>query len=150
MSSRQQFYGATRQRGAIGMMAALTLGMALVFVLLVVDSGRLYLEKRDLQRVADMAALEASTRGGDCAAGATATVYANASANRNGFTFPGPDRNLQVACGVGVPCLEPVHDAEEPKQDEQDQRQKPHGRGSAEGFSILAQAGRLQRAIAKD
>ena len=100
MSSRLQFYGATRQRGAIGMMAALTLGMALVFVLLVVDSGRLYLEKRDLQRVADMAALEASTRGGDCAAGATATVYANASANRNGFTFPGPDRNLQVACGV--------------------------------------------------
>jgi uncharacterized membrane protein len=81
-------------------MAALTLGMALVFLLVVVDSGRLYLEKRDLQRVADMAALEASTRSGDCAAGNTATVYATASANRNGFTLPDPNRNLLVACGA--------------------------------------------------
>jgi uncharacterized membrane protein len=81
-------------------MAALTLGMALVFLLVVVDSGRLYLEKRDLQRVADMAALEASTRSGDCAAGNTATVYAIASANRNGFTLPDPNRNLLVACGA--------------------------------------------------
>jgi uncharacterized membrane protein len=74
--------------------------MALVFLLVVVDSGRLYLEKRDLQRVADMAALEASTRSGDCAAGNTATVYATASANRNGFTLPDPNRNLLVACGA--------------------------------------------------
>jgi len=81
-------------------MAALTLGMALMFLLVVVDSGRLYLEKRDLQRVADMAALEASTRSGDCAAGKTATVYATASANRNGFTLPDPNRNLLVACGA--------------------------------------------------
>ncbi|MFJ7284094.1 pilus assembly protein TadG-related protein [Pseudomonas sp. NPDC099000] len=100
MSHRLQFCGPVRQRGAIGLMAALTLGMALMFMLVVVDSGRLYLEKRDLQRVADMAALEASTLGGDCATGATATVYASASANRNGFTFPGPDRNLLVACGA--------------------------------------------------
>jgi uncharacterized membrane protein len=95
-----QFRSPSRQRGAIGLMAALTLGMALVFLLVVVDSGRLYLEKRDLQRVADMAALEASTRSGDCAAGNTATVYATASANRNGFTLPDPNRNLLVACGA--------------------------------------------------
>lgn len=47
-----------RQRGAIGMMAALTLGLALLCTLIVVDSGRLYLEKRSLQRVADIAALD--------------------------------------------------------------------------------------------
>lgn len=57
-----------RQRGAIGLMAALTLGLALVFLLLVVDSGRLYLEKRKLQGIADMAALEAVQRNGDCLA----------------------------------------------------------------------------------
>ena len=37
-------------------MAALTLGLALLFMLLVVDSGRLYLEQRKLQRIADMSA----------------------------------------------------------------------------------------------
>lgn len=100
MSPRLQFRRPSRQRGAIGLMAALTLGLALVFLLVVVDSGRLYLEKRDLQRVADMAALEASTRNGDCAAGNTATVYATASANRNDFTLPDPSRNLLVACGA--------------------------------------------------
>lgn len=95
-----QFRGPVRQRGAIGLMAALTLGMALVFLLLVVDSGRLYLEKRNLQRVADMAALEAASRGGDCAAGATATTYATASATRNGFILPDPTRTLAVTCGA--------------------------------------------------
>ncbi|RMU35565.1 hypothetical protein ALP32_04526, partial [Pseudomonas avellanae] len=46
-----------RQRGAIGLIAALTLGLALLCALVVVDSGRLYLEKRSLQRIADIAAL---------------------------------------------------------------------------------------------
>jgi len=45
-------------------MAALTLGLALLFMLLTVDSGRLYLEQRKLQRIADMAALEAAEHGG--------------------------------------------------------------------------------------
>ena len=58
--------GSARQRGAIGLMGAMTLGVALLFLLLVVDSGRLYLEKRKLQRVADTAALEVVTRGGAC------------------------------------------------------------------------------------
>lgn len=100
MSSCSQFRSPARQRGAIGLMAALTLGMALVFLLIVVDSGRLYLEKRSLQRIADMAALEAATRNGDCAVGATATGYATASANRNGFTLPDATRSLAVACGT--------------------------------------------------
>ncbi|WP_152907196.1 pilus assembly protein TadG-related protein, partial [Pseudomonas aeruginosa] len=47
-----------RQRGAIGILAATTLLLALICLLLVVDTGRLYLEQRNLQRVADVAALE--------------------------------------------------------------------------------------------
>ena len=100
MSPRMQFRGPVRQRGAIGLMAALTLTLALAFMLLVVDTGRLYLEKRSLQRVADMAALEAATRGGDCSAGSTANTYATASAQRNGFAIPSTGRALAVACGV--------------------------------------------------
>ncbi|WP_131696696.1 pilus assembly protein TadG-related protein [Pseudomonas sp. JAI120] len=89
-----------RQRGAIGLMAALTLGLALVFLLLVVDSGRLYLEKRKLQGIADMAALEAVQRNGDCLAASnnTATAYAGASAARNGYIIP-PANALDVRCG---------------------------------------------------
>ena len=59
MSPRSQFRGPAQQRGAIGLMAAATFGLALLFALLVVDSGRLYLEQRKLQRVADTAALAA-------------------------------------------------------------------------------------------
>ena len=59
MSPCLQFRGPARQRGAIGLMAAGTLALALGFMLLVIDSGRLYLEQRKLQRVADTAALEA-------------------------------------------------------------------------------------------
>ena len=75
-----------QQRGAIGLMAALTLGLVLVFMLLVVDGGRLYMEQRKLQRVADMAALEAVSRAGTCLGSTpTATRYANQSAIRNTF-----------------------------------------------------------------
>ena len=100
MSPRMQFRGPARQTGAIGLMAAVTLALALAFMLLVIDSGRLYLEKRNLQRIADMAALEAATRGGDCSTGATATSYATASAQRNGFTVPSDGRALAVSCGA--------------------------------------------------
>nr|WP_180204102.1 pilus assembly protein TadG-related protein [Pseudomonas sp. SbOxS1]NYU03943.1 hypothetical protein [Pseudomonas sp. SbOxS1] len=100
MSPRMQFRGPARQKGAIGLMAAVTLALALAFMLLVIDSGRLYLEKRNLQRIADMAALEAATRGGDCSTGGTATSYATASAQRNGFTLPSDGRALAVSCGA--------------------------------------------------
>ena len=46
MSRRLQFRGPAGQRGAIGLLAAMTFGLALLFALLVVDSGRLYLEQR--------------------------------------------------------------------------------------------------------
>jgi uncharacterized membrane protein len=107
MPPRMQFRGPARQRGAIGLMAALTLAMALGFMLLVIDTGRLYLEQRKLQRVADTAALEAVTRDGNCQSGQSATHYATQSATRNGFTV-NADNTLTVSCGtlqVGVDHL---------------------------------------------
>ena len=99
MSPRFRFNGPARQRGAIGLMAALTLGLALVCMVLVIDSGRLYMEQRRLQRVVDVAALEAVSRGGDCLTGASATQYVTASAARNSFTV-GQGTTLTVTCGT--------------------------------------------------
>ncbi|KQN44984.1 hypothetical protein ASE98_08560 [Pseudomonas sp. Leaf48] len=99
MSPRMQFRGPARQRGAIGLMAALTLTLALGFMLLVVDTGRLYLEQRKLQRLADVAALEAVSRNGDCLVpAATATVYALESATRNGYNAA-DSMTLNTDCG---------------------------------------------------
>lgn len=89
----------SRQRGAIGLMAAGTLALALVFTLLAVDSGRLYLEKRKLQSVADTSALEAAGLGGQCGTNTTATAYATQNAARNGFVV-GNGRTLAVTCGT--------------------------------------------------
>ena len=93
------FNGSRQQRGAIGLMAAVTLGMVLLFMLLVVDSGRLYLEQRKLQRVADMAVLEAVTRAGNCTGTSTAAGFANQSAIRNSFT-PGTVQKINTTCGT--------------------------------------------------
>ncbi|WP_273822273.1 pilus assembly protein TadG-related protein [Pseudomonas asplenii] len=93
------FRGPSKQRGAIGLMAALTLGLALLSMVVVVDSGRLYLAKRSLQRVADTAALEAASRGGNCLAGLSAASYATQSANRNAFVV-GSGNTLTTACGT--------------------------------------------------
>lgn len=99
MSPRTQFRGPARQRGAIGLMAAGTLALALGFTLLVIDTGRLYMEQRKLQRVADTAALEAVSRDGNCKSGQSATTYATQSATRNGFTVSA-DNTLIVSCGT--------------------------------------------------
>ncbi len=94
------FTGPQQQRGAIGLMAAVTLGMVLLFMLLVVDSGRLYLEQRKLQRVADMAVLEAVTRLGNClATPSTAQGFAEGNAKLNSFT-PGGVQHIATACGT--------------------------------------------------
>ncbi|WP_198919698.1 TadG family pilus assembly protein [Pseudomonas chlororaphis] len=105
MFSRTQFSGPARQRGAIGLIGALALGTAVLCTLVVVDSGRLYLDQRELQRVADNAALEAVARGGNCQAGGSADTYAKESAARNGFVVSDPDnpdiykRELTATCG---------------------------------------------------
>ncbi|AIZ35479.1 pilus assembly protein TadG-related protein [Pseudomonas parafulva] len=88
---------AARQRGAIGLMAVITLGLALLMLLLVVDSGRLYLEQRKLQRIADMAALEAAGQFAMCTgSGPSASAIARTAATRNGHA---PDGPLQATCG---------------------------------------------------
>ncbi|MHA6573093.1 pilus assembly protein TadG-related protein [Pseudomonas yamanorum] len=86
------------QRGAIGLIAVGTLALALVCTLLVVDSGRLYLEKRKLQGVADTAALEAVGRKGTCLPGLTAAAYAGQSVARNNFVV-GNGNTLVTTCG---------------------------------------------------
>ncbi|KIY40161.1 hypothetical protein TZ03_14625 [Pseudomonas sp. 10-1B] len=88
---------AARQRGAIGLMAVVTLGLALLFMLVVIDSGRLYLEQRKLQRIADMAALEAAGQFAVCTgSGPQATAIARAAATRNGHA---PGNPLTASCG---------------------------------------------------
>ncbi|UCL88289.1 pilus assembly protein TadG-related protein [Pseudomonas sp. HS-18] len=91
--------GRERQRGAIGVMAAGTLLLALICLALVIDTGRLYYEQRKLQRVADMAALEAATQGGMCGvANANLTELSHASAAKNGFV-PGSGDSLSAQLG---------------------------------------------------
>lgn len=90
---------ATRQGGAIGLMTALTLALAVVFGLLAVDGGRLYMEQRKLQRIVDMAALEAAGQSATCnGIGPQAATLANTSAVRNGFTLTGGN-TLVTTCG---------------------------------------------------
>ncbi|WP_095138197.1 pilus assembly protein TadG-related protein [Pseudomonas sp. Irchel s3a10] len=98
MSPCSQFNGPARQRGAISLMAAATLSLALVLMLLVVDTGRLYMEQRKLQRVVDSAALEAVSRGGNCQSGLSAATYAGQSAVRNGYTVD-TNNTLTTTCG---------------------------------------------------
>jgi len=98
MSPRTQFNGPARQYGAIGLMAAATLSLALVLMLLVVDTGRLYMEQRKLQRVVDSAALEAVSRGGNCQSGLSAATYAGQSAVRNGYIVDS-NNTLATTCG---------------------------------------------------
>nr|WP_269835831.1 pilus assembly protein TadG-related protein [Pseudomonas putida] len=79
------------------MMAVTTLAMALLFLLVAVDSGRLYLEQRKLQRIADMAALEAAGRYAVCTGnGPQATAIARNAATRNGHA---PGNPLVASCG---------------------------------------------------
>ncbi|MFF7062101.1 pilus assembly protein TadG-related protein [Pseudomonas sp. NPDC008258] len=88
---------AARQRGAIGLMAVVTLGLALLFMLVVLDSGRLYLEQRKLQRIADMSALEAAGQFAVCTgSGPQATAIARVAATRNGHA---PSNPLTASCG---------------------------------------------------
>lgn len=92
--------GRERQRGAIGVMAAGTLLLALICLALVIDTGRLYFEQRKLQRVADMAALEAATQGGMCGSQLAGDIqgFVTSSAAKNGFV-PGTGDTLTGTLG---------------------------------------------------
>ncbi|MCB5184472.1 pilus assembly protein TadG-related protein [Methylobacillus gramineus] len=60
------FVSRHNQRGAIGLFGVIILMLAVLFTALVVDSGRLWMLKRHLQHVADMAAIEAGRQVGGC------------------------------------------------------------------------------------
>lgn len=76
-----------RERGASLMLATLFMVLAVSCLALVVDTARLYVEKRKLQRVADLVALDVAMRGGLCGSGllGDAQTLAQASAVRNGY-----------------------------------------------------------------
>ncbi|MCP8464696.1 pilus assembly protein TadG-related protein [Pseudomonas sp. ZM23] len=101
--------GRERQRGAIGIPAAATLLLALICLALVVDTGRLYLEQRKLQRVVDSAALETATQSGMCGSQSAGQIqsYAASSAAGNGFVAGSGDSlvatlgSVQLDSGYG-------------------------------------------------
>ncbi|MCL7462309.1 pilus assembly protein TadG-related protein [Pseudomonas sp. NW5] len=77
-----------RQKGAFGILAASAMSLALGCLVLVVDGGRLYMEQRRLQKIADTAALESVARlpQGSCSMDpALALQIAKESAQRNNF-----------------------------------------------------------------
>ncbi|WP_355662075.1 pilus assembly protein TadG-related protein [Halomonas salifodinae] len=58
MSFYRREAGPRRQRGAIGLMAAAVMALVILCIVVALDTGRLYMQKQNLQRVADMAALD--------------------------------------------------------------------------------------------
>lgn len=89
-----------RQLGAFSIMTAFTLLMLLMFLVLVLDSGRLYMEQRKLQKVADTAALGALLLlpDGNCSTDRALTEKnARYNADANGFTASGK-RSLTLQC----------------------------------------------------
>jgi uncharacterized membrane protein len=111
-----------RQRGAIGVMAALVILISFLFMALAIDSGRLWLAKRDLQQIADISAMTAANRIGcdahdlgaiqDAAqAAAVANGYAGnltAAPNTVGVGFVETDATgLRAFTGMAPP-LDPV------------------------------------------
>lgn len=100
-SPRRRARSLTRQRGALGILGAMVLLLSILFTALAVDTGRLMMEQRRLQTVADMAALDASSQSGWCGDGSlsTAEAAAQASAARNNHPVAG-DRTLEVLLGT--------------------------------------------------
>lgn len=93
------------QRGAFSILTAFTLLVLLLFLALVVDGGRLYMEQRKLQKIADMAALEAVARleNGNCAAEpVNAAGYADENALRHGF-LQNSGQSLVTQCATVTP-----------------------------------------------
>jgi len=90
----------TRQKGAFNILAAATLLILLMFLGIALDTGRLYLEKRQLQKIADMAAMESILRlpDGHCSSSPDdAQLFAEESAQRHNFTTTA-SQGLSAAC----------------------------------------------------
>lgn len=84
------------QRGAVSVLAVVWILVALV-TLGTIDIGNLFYQRRDMQRIADMAALAGAQRMDDQCAQPTATATANASAN--GFNSQASGYSLSIVCG---------------------------------------------------
>ncbi len=85
-----------RQRGAVLIMTVGFMFLGLVCMALVIDTGRLYMDKRKLQRIADVAAMDAAFEH-SCGQGGSikATTEAQNSAVKNG----GVAREVSASCG---------------------------------------------------
>ncbi|MBF6648790.1 pilus assembly protein TadG-related protein [Methylobacter sp. BlB1] len=74
-----------RQRGAIGILGASVLLLSVLFTALAVDTGRLMLEQRRLQKIADMAALDGA-RALSCSGDTAVNAAVSQSAELNNHT----------------------------------------------------------------
>jgi uncharacterized membrane protein len=87
------------QRGAIGIAGVLILLTAVLFTALVVDSGRMWMQQRQLQSIADMAAIHASRHLG-CNANIQSVIQmAQQAAVNNGFGGQLSENPNQVLLG---------------------------------------------------
>ena len=89
--------GARRQHGAVAVLAAIALSIAIV-ALGAIDVGNVYFARRQLQSTADLAALAAVQVIGSSGGCATATTAAQQNASANGFTT-GPNTTISTTCG---------------------------------------------------
>ena len=87
-----------RERGAVMLMTAGFMLLGVTCLALVVDTGRLYVIKRTLQRQVDVAALEVAARGGRCDDG-SAQQIAQENLARNGFTLDAEHQLALPECG---------------------------------------------------
>lgn len=85
-----------KERGAALIMTAGFMLLAVLSLALVVDTGRLYAEKRNLQRIADITALEVASRFG--CGNSRAQAIAQEAATRNKFT-PSSSQSITARCG---------------------------------------------------
>lgn len=92
-----------RQRGAIGIAMVLMLTVAVLAMAVALDMGRLYLERQQVQRIADLAALDAAAGSQDLINGmandADLRILAIASAARNGFVL---NQNSSIVATSGA------------------------------------------------
>lgn len=104
-----------RQRGVFGLMAVGLMLLMVISVALAIDTGRLYLEQRHMQRVADLAALEAagavmliSQVEEDPDGKSALDLAAEAAASRNGHDPSEGERELSLVLG-GI-CVEALEE----------------------------------------
>lgn len=94
------------QQGAAGVMAIVTLSLAVIFAVLAIDIGRLGWEAGRLQKIADLAAVDAVAEAGLCSGVTTLDqtaleAAAQASALRNEYAGD-PDADIDLAVGTLV------------------------------------------------